>query len=114
MDTVELPKLKGMCGDVLLSRSIRGDCVWRFLQTPPDVVNQIIHHVHMVGAWCEWQSSDIRQKLMKQFSLTEEGKIEREMKEMYVWEQEIGVDMKQDPKQIVSVHIDRYFGRVNM
>ena len=71
-------------------------------------------HVRDVGSWCEWQSLDIRQTVIMRSYIEEEEKIEREMKEMYIWEQGIDNEVNQKPTQKRTVHIGSNFGRVNM
>ena len=95
-------------------RLLRGECVWRFLHTSPEEVDSIMSHVRDVGSWCEWQSLDIRQTVIMRSYIEEEEKIEREMKEMYIWEQGIDNEVNQKPTQKRTVHIGSNFGRVNM
>lgn len=95
-------------------RLLRGECVWRFLQISPEEVDGIMNHVRDVGSWCEWQSPDIWQTLIIRSFVEEEERIEREMKEMYIWEQGIDIEVNRKPTQNRAVHIGSNFGRVHM
>ena len=100
--------------ELVQNRLLRGECVWVFLHVSDEERDAILKYVRDVGCWCEWKSPDTRQALIMGDLVEEEEMMEREMKDMFIWEQGVEMEMNQKPVENRTDHIRGFFGPVNM